>query len=373
MIAFADEYGNNSFKFDTQGTHFVIASVICKEEKITTLESQLKDIRQNHKFQTGELKSNKVGKNYERRKRILRDIAKMNCSFYAVIVDKRKLYGKGFKYKKSFYKYLNNLLYKELFRTFQKLKIYVDEHGGNDYMLEFKKYVKKNHQKDLFKGSDFDVLDSKSNSLIQLADFIAGTLGHCYDENKITEHSEEFLEIITPQISALNEFPKEYSFKEYSETNTDEEFDTIIAELCHRRINEFIENTSAVSQETSDQINFLKLLLLFQRVQYKSRFVSTKELFKHLNRNRKENMNTEYFRSKIVGKLRDKGILIASSRKGYKIPINRNDIESFIKHGNNMIIPMLNRISKVNEAIKLVSNNEMNILDNFPELNEILK
>ncbi len=373
MIAFADEYGNNSFKFNTQGSHFIIASVICKEENIATLEEQLDKIKIDNRFQTGEFKSNKVGKNHQRRIRILKDIAQMDCSFYAVIVDKRKLYGKGFKFKKSFYKYLNNLLYKELYRTFPKLKIYVDEHGGNDFMLEFKKYVKKNHQKDLFKGSDFDVLDSKSSSLIQLADFIAGTLGHSYDENKVNEHSEEFIKIITPQISALNEFPKEYTFKELSDSNTDDEFDSLIAELCLRRVNEFIESNTANSQELSDQINFLKLLLLFQRVQIKSKFVSTKELFKHLNRNRDENIKTEYFRSKVIGKLRDKGILIASSRKGYKIPINKNDIESFIKHGNSMIIPLLSRISKVNDALKLASNNEIMILDGFPELNEIVK
>lgn len=373
MIAFADEFGNNSFKFGTQGTHFIVASVLCKEENISALEQQLEEIKKDHKFQTGELKSNKVGKNQKRRIRILKDIAKMDCSFYAVIVDKRKLYGKGFKFKKSFYKYLNNLLYKELFRTFPKLKIYVDEHGGNDYMLEFKKYVKKNHQKDLFKGSDFDVLDSKSNSLIQLADFVAGTLGHAYDENKISEFSDEFIQIITPQISALNHFPKEYSFAELSESNTDDQFDNVIAELSLRRIHEYIESNSATTQEQSDQINFLKLLLLFQRVQFKSKYISTKEIFKHLNRNRDENIKTEYFRSKVVGRLRDKGVLIASSRKGYKIPINRNDLESFIKHGNSMIIPLLSRIRKVDEALKLASSNEINILEGFPEINEIVK
>ena len=149
-IAFADEYGNNSFKFESQGSHFVVATIITNPENIERLEKQVDELRKKHKFQSGELKSSKVGKNYQRRIRILEDIARMDISIYAVIIDKRKLRGKGFHYKKSFYKYLNNLLYKELFRTFPKLDLYVDEYGSNDYMLEFKKYVRKNHKRPFF-------------------------------------------------------------------------------------------------------------------------------------------------------------------------------------------------------------------------------
>ena len=372
-IAFSDEYGNNSFKFDTQGSHFVVATVIVKPEKLTEQEKAVDEIRRKHKFQTGELKSNKVGKNYERRIRILRDIAQMDIAIYAVIIDKRKLKGKGFHYKKSFYKYLNNLLYKELFRTFPKLELYVDEYGGNDYMLEFKNYVKKHHQKNLFSGSEFDILDSKNSNLIQLADFIAGTLGHIFDELKISEHSDKFLNILKPITSGLNFFPKDYSFEEIESSNTDENFDPIIAKVCLMRINDFIEKTNAVDQQKSDQINFLKLLLLFQRVYYKSKYISTNEIFRHLNKTRSGNLQEEYFRSKVVGNLRDKGILISSSRSGYKIPTNKQDLESFIKHGNRIILPMLNRIKEMRTAIKLATGNDLDLLDNFEELKKIIE
>ena len=102
--AYADEFGNNSFKFDTQGTHFIIATVIVKPDNIISLELAVDEIRRIHKFQTGELKSNKVGPDTKRRIRILNDIVKLDFSIYAVVVDKRELEGKGFHYKKSFYK-----------------------------------------------------------------------------------------------------------------------------------------------------------------------------------------------------------------------------------------------------------------------------
>lgn len=371
-IAFADEYGNNSFNFETQGTHFIIATIICNAKNIPELEKQVDIIRKIHKFQTGELKSSKVGKNHSRRKRILEDISKLDISIYAVIVDKRKLNGKGFHYKKSFYKYLNNLLYKELFRTFPQLELYVDEYGGNDYMLEFKRYVAKHHQRTLFSGSEFEILNSKESNLIQVADFIAGTLGYIYDESKKSDESDNFLSLIKPKISNLNFFPKEYSFEDISSSNTDESFDPLIAELSILRITDFLDKAKGKDQQTIDQINLLKLLLLYQRVFYKSKFISTKEIFNHLNQLRPTKLHEEYFRAKVVGNLRDKGILIASSRNGYKIPINRRDLEAFIKHGNKIILPMINRIQEVRNAIKLATNNKLDLLDNFEELKQMI-
>ena len=123
ITAFADESGNNSFKFNTQGSHFIVATVICNSEKVQDLEKQVDIIRQNNNFQTGEIKSSGIAGNHKRRIKILNDIIKLDISVYAVIVDKRELKGQGFNYKKSFYKYLNNLLYKELFRTFPQLDL----------------------------------------------------------------------------------------------------------------------------------------------------------------------------------------------------------------------------------------------------------
>jgi len=375
ITAFADEFGNNSFEFDTQGTHFIIATIICKNENLKKLHSDIEAIRKKHNFQTGEMKSSGVGKNHSRRKRVLEDIAQMDIAIYAVIVDKRLLSGKGFSIKKSFYKYLNNLLYKELYRTFSSLELYVDEHGGNDFMIEFKKYVEKNHERNLFSGSDFIIQNSEQSYYIQLADFVAGTLGYIFDELKKSDHSEEFEKILKPKISSLNFFPKEYSFNELLETNVDETFDPKIAEVSYNRIQSFIEKESGTDQQKVDQISFLKLLLLFQRANAKNRYISTTEIFNHLNQSRYENLKEEYFRTKIVGNLRDQGVLIASSRNGYKIPSCSKDLDNFINHGKRIVLPMLNRIKEARETIKLATNNELDILDKeiFIELKELFE
>lgn len=362
ITAFVDEFGNNSFNFQTQGSHFIVATIITKTANIPQLKNDIDAIRKKHKFQTGEIKSSGVGPNHTRRKQILRDIAELDISIYAVLIDKRKLSGEGFKYKKSFYKFLNNLLYKELYRTYPDLDLNVDEHGGNSFMIEFKKYVEKHHTRTLFGGSQFNMQNSKSNDFIQIADFIAGTLGYVFDELKKSEHSDEFLQIIRPRISGLNHFPKELSFKEIEESNIDESFDKRIAEFCFLRVQNFLDNTIGDDQQKSDQINFLKLLLWLQRVNPTNRYITTFEIVNHLNQNRHEKIKEEYFRTKVIGNLRDKGILIASGRQGYKIPISAKDLDTFINHGKKIILPMLNRIKEARNAIKLATCNELDLL-----------
>ncbi|MBF4466257.1 DUF3800 domain-containing protein [Flavobacterium sp. LC2016-12] len=374
ITAFADEFGNNSFEFKTQGSHFIVATVICKNENLEKLHDGIDFIRKKHGFQTGEMKSSGVAQNHSRRKRILEDIAKLDISIYAVIVDKTKLAGKGFAIKKSFYKYLNNLVYKELYRTFPRLELYVDEHGGNDFMREFKKYVEKNHEMNLFSGSEFNIQNSQQSFYIQLADFVAGTLGYIFDETKKSEHSDDFQRLLAPKIASLDFFPNNYSFEELVATNLDENFDPQIASVCHQRIKTFIETEKGTDQQKIDQINLLKLLLLFQRANIKNRYITTKEIFSHLNPSRHEILRPEYFRSKVIGNLRDQGILIASGRDGYKIPSSSKDLDSFINHGKRIVLPMLNRIREAREAIKLATGNELDILEKevFIEFKKLL-
>lgn len=371
ITAFADEFGNNSFNFQTQGSHFIVATVITKTDNIENLKTQVEALKQKHNFQTGELKSSKVATDYARRKRILKDIVKLDISIYAVILDKTKLTGEGFNFKKSFYKFTNNLLYKELYRTFPKLDLYVDEHGGNEFLKEFKRYVIKNHTRNLFSGAEFNIQNSKLNDLIQLADFVAGSLGYIFDELKKSEHSKEFQDILSPKISSLTLFPpQQWSYEDLKQSNIDENFDSRIAEVCITRIQNFLEKETGSDLQKIDQINFLKLLLWLQRAYPKNRYTTTTEILGHLNQNRTTKIQDEYFRSKVVGNLRDKGVLIASGRQGYKIPTTAKDLDSFVNHGKRIILPMLNRIKEARYAIKLATMNELDLLGQ-PEFEEL--
>ena len=374
VIAFADEFGNNSFDFETQGSHFIIASVIINQDELEEIKIQLEEVRKRF-FQTGEIKSNKVSKNHKRRILILKELKKINFSIYAVVIDKRKLFGEGFKYKQSFYKYLNGILYKELYRTFPQLELKVDEHGGNDFMRSFKKYVEKNHIRNLFAGSDFQIQKSHNDLGVQLADMMAGTLGYIFDELKKSDKSSEFAELINDKLISLNHFPKEYKTEEFSEKATFSEYDETIATLGLNRAFDFIDQTTGNTPDNRDRINFLKLLLLYHQSNHPRKFTTSAEFVRHLSVNRQSSLSKERFSSKVIGHLRDKGILIASSRDGYKIPTSASDMKKYINHGKSIVLPVLRRIEECRNAILLATANEYDILNDpeYQKLKELIE
>jgi len=373
VVAFADEFGNNSFDFKNQGSHFIIASVIMNQDELSGIQQHLEIVRKKY-FQTGEIKSSKVKHNHKRRILILNELKSINFSVYAVVIDKRKLSGEGFKFKQSFYKFLNGILYKELYRTFPQLELKVDEHGGNDFMRSFKKYVEKNHIRNLFTGSEFNIKKSHNDLGVQLADFIAGTLGYIFDENKKSEESANFAEILSTKLTSLNHFPKEYKLEEFNEEETFNEYDDTIATLGLNRIFDYIDKTTGNSQDDRDRINFAKLLLLYHQSNHPKKYTTSNEFIKHLNVNRDKDLSKEQFSSKIIGHLRDKGVLIASSRDGYKIPTSAMDMKKFIKHGKSIIFPLLRRIEECRDAILLATINEYDILDEkeFEQLKQLI-
>ncbi|MNY34607.1 hypothetical protein D3C86_1689610 [compost metagenome] len=105
------------------------------------------------------------------------------------------------------------------------------------------------------------------------------------------------------------------------------------------------------------------MLLLYYRTYDHKRFLSTHEILNHLNINRNGELKEQYFRTKVIGRIRDKGVLISSSNTGYKLPSNITDIKKFINQGKKIIVPMLNRIKVCRQAIKLATNNNIDILD----------
>jgi len=372
VIAYADEFGTNSFDLERQSTHFIVASVIINLDELDTVNIELEKVRK-HFFQTGELKSQKISNNHKRRELILKELNKLNYSIYALVVDKRKLFGEGFKYKQSFYKYLNGILYKELYRTFPQIDLVVDEHGQNDFMRSFKKYVQNNHIRDLFSGSDFLIQKSHNELGIQLADIIAGTLGYIYDEHKKGEHSAKFMKLLSEKIISINSFPKNYDISEYNDNNLDKTYDETIVNLSLNRIFDYLDTTEGINQKNLDSINFLKLLIRYHEANHPRKYTTANEFIRHLNVNRENDISKESFVN-LIGRLRDKGILISSSRAGYKIPTNIIEIKNFVRHGNDTIFPMLRRINECRKAIKLATNNSLDILEEneFKRLKELI-
>ena len=375
QIAFIDESGNFGFDFKKPGvsTHFIVTSIIVDKLDLSLLENDLEKVRARY-FQTGEIKSSGVGNDDRRRIIVLKEIVKTPFHIFSIVFDKRLLTGKGFQYKSVFFKYLHGFVDRELFRTFPEIKIVADQYGSKEFQESFLKYIRSKHVPDLFKQSDFRFTDSKSELLVQLADFISGTLGKCFNAPDISPGRSDFLKIIEPRIINVEFWPKTYIRYSYNIEKDFKNFDKIIADLGINLANQFIKEHEKYKHPLEfDQINCLNYLLFYFQNISPLQYVTTKSIMSSINYYRKNDIAMHYFRSKVIAKLRDWGVIISSCNHGYKLPANNKDLFDFVSHSNSYIKPMIDRIAKCRNRVKLATKNKVDILDHdaFMYLKEI--
>jgi len=371
-LAFIDEFGDSGLDFDKSGTsrYFIVSAIIIEENKLEDIEIEVEKIRSKY-FQTGEIKSKNIGLKDDRRIKILNSLNYIDYHFLSIVVDKRKLTTKGFEYKKSFYKYLHTILDSELFRLFPSIKIVADEHGHKQFKTELIEYVKKKHIRDLF-NQNFIVSNSNSSSLIQLADLISGTIARCFEDSKMSDNRSLFLKILEPKTLEIREWPYTYSNLKF-DVEIFKELNEVIAISGIRLATDFIsKNEDSNNQILIDQVSCLRYLLFYVHNIDPIKYISTNSLIDNINLYRPEKINMHYFRSKIIAKLRDAGVLISSSYKGYKIPVNNHDLFDFVNHTNSYIEPMIDRLLKYRNIIKTITKNEIDIID-IPSLKYVSK
>lgn len=363
QLAYIDEFGNNGLDFSNQGTssHFIVTAIIIDSDCLTQIETEVEAVRKKY-FQTGEMKSSSVGNNDSRRKQILTELSNIDFHIYSCVIDKKQLKTRGFTYKQSFYKFLHSLVDKELFRIYPNIQIVADEHGGEEFKKSFIQYIKTNHISDLF-NQTFYLSDSRSNLLIQLADIITGTLSRCYETSKLSPSRQDFLGIIKDKILEIREWPTQFNEYLYDPKQYGD-FDKLISELSVNIAKDFISsNENSSTPATSDQIICMKYLLFYFQNISPNKYVPTFEIINNINAHKQAKISMHYFRSKIIAKLRDKGVLIGSSSNGYKLPANNKDLFEFIKHTNSYIEPMLDRVLKCRNLIKTATKNKVDIID----------
>lgn len=367
VLAFTDESGNSGLDFNKQdvSSHFIVTAIIVEEEFAKEIFNQVEQIRKKY-FQTGEMKSSSIGKSHHRRISLLNELLKLNFKIFAVVIDKRKIFeNSGLRYKKSFYKFINNILHEELRNTFQFVTVYADELGSNEYMQSFSAYVKeKSTPLNLFGERDFYFENSTNHVMIQVADIISGTLSFVFEENKKSKDQPKYLEILDQLILKIEYWPKDIDNYIFAENAVNKEYDHKIAELSFKQAQQFLHiNKDSDDEDIINQIIVLKYLCFRFINNQKRKYISTKELKNQLRYKNSTEISTHYFRTKIIAKLRDANVLISSSPKGYKIPANEAELYDFINHGTSVIIPMLSRLKRCRDTVKVATLNEVDLFD----------
>lgn len=365
QYAFINELGHYGFDFEQQdvSTHLIIVSILVKGSDKEFLEHQLEQIKQKH-WQSENMDTRNI--NDEQRIKILHDLKDLPFKVYSYVIDKRKVReGSGITFEKTFIKFFNRMVFEDLYRTFERLDLVADEKRPKAFMQEFIDFVKRECILDLFDYSTFGFNNNQSDILLQLAEFIAGTLAKGYDATLYSDNYPSFYKTIRNNIIAINLWPHDYRhfLYNYELMETDTNYDKIIIKQAVNLAYQYIERHRKTEDEDEKiRIDFLKFLL-FNLKENPDEYVYTEEILDNLNAIRVNKIKQHYFRSNIVSKLRDQGLLIASSNKGYKLPICLNDLYDFVNLSSLNIYPMIQRIGKCRDQILLATNNEIDILE----------
>ena len=362
-FSFIDECGNFGFDFSKEGTsnYYILCAVVVDADDIDELHTCFDEIKKKNGFRGDELKSSKVSDN--RRFRIMTQLLPLNFKIVLLIADKRKFYEESpiREYKPTFIKHLNQHLYNLLYRAYPKLDILQDEMGYTEFQQSFAKYIDSIRPgKNLFDEYSFAFVDSKDEVLVQMADFIGGSIAKFLNG----EASANYLEILRGKLVAQERFPHLNEPYWGLLSPEDRVFDQSIISLSLQKARDYIEdNKQSTNDDIKMQVSFLEYLVFYVTQIDSTKYVYADELVKHIQGCVDIRVTKDKLFRRVVAPLRDKGLVIASCPRGYKIPISVNEILTYLNQSNSIVGPMISRMRICRDIIKQNTDNELDLFD----------
>ncbi|ABC81622.1 DUF3800 domain-containing protein [Anaeromyxobacter dehalogenans] len=360
--AFVDAYGDPGLDIDKNATtaFFIVAAVLVDGERVGEVYAAVEAIRRKH-FQKGPIKSSAVGENDKRRLRVLADLMALPVRFAAVALDKQRLMKDGeflypgLRFKGSFVKFVHSQLFDRMYERHPGLQVLADGTGREEFMEEFRRYVLggvSGRQGDLFAKPGFAFERSTNHVLIQVADFIAGSLARIYDHKKFSSRAEEIHRALQPNALYVTDWPKRFRNPPPLK-RLDSEHDEKVRRYCLERVQDFIaEHLDSEDPDVKARTAALEFLLFRYEWAGEDAWTPTGSLQDYLAEICVEPHSAHNIRSKMIAPLRDVGVILASSNRGYKVPASINDVVQFVERTDSVVVPMLRRVDTARQAIK---------------------
>jgi hypothetical protein len=361
---------------DGASNYFIVVALVIEKDRVAELAALAEVIRKRH-FQTGEIKSSNIKDKdgHARRIRVLDDVLALDFKFYALAVDKAKVRrDSGLQYKASFLKFLNGKLYNRLYRAYTEVSAICDEHGGESFKSSFRVYIEKNHKPDLFYLSDFTQVNSADNVLVQVADLIVGTIAKIYEGKSNPALNEKYLEMLKEKSLCMDEWPTKFQVYSPPDDGSDSLNEFIYLHSLSKAEVFLEDKEGSADEDTQMQVCALRKLV-FQCRWGGGNYITAPEIIHHLRQNGHEKASEQYFRTSIIARLRDSGVIIASCNKGYKIPTGFSDFNDYVERVDSLVVPYLSRLKHARKSFLIASGNEVDLLKgtNYPTLVNLLE
>ena len=361
-VAYIDECGNFGFDFDKAGTskYYLLCAIVVENDKLDKLHADFEKIKKKSGFGNTELKSIRVPDN--KRSYIMNQVLPLDFRIVLFIADKEKFI-KGSpitEYRTSFIKYLDQHLYNLLYQAYPKLKIIQDKIGWPEFQESFKKYVDE-HRPDynLFNQYEFDLVNSEDQILVQLADFIGGSI----TKSLLDVSSIDYMELLRGKITSTEFFPPEHEPYWGKVRPEDVQYDEKVFSLAKKSANDFInKHKEDGTDDRKMQVVVLRYLLthvLFNPTAY----VYSDELVRQLRENVKIRVVRNTLFRRVIAPIRDEGVILASCNKGYKIPISVDDLMTYLNQSLTTVGPMVHRMGICRNLVKQGTDGELDLFD----------
>lgn len=210
MRVYVDESGDTGLNGDaSSSSHFVVTAVVfaCPQEA-QKCSQNLDNLRKELGWQQdAEFKFSKL--NPANRVKFLQSVSAFDFRYYSVILDKKKLDGKGFKFQKSFYKFPIRILFKNAKHFLKEAVVCVDQFRNDDFRIEVEKYLKiriNNSSSSSQPIKELIMADSRSDNLLQMVDVVCGVIGRSLKAEK-TDH-RDYRPLIMSKEAGFQKWPQ---------------------------------------------------------------------------------------------------------------------------------------------------------------------
>lgn len=339
------------------GQAFIACAVIVEPGDREALSEAIRAIR-TQELGRAELMAEAV--EHGARFRILRALLTQPFQVLYVLVDKGQLYPQGCSDWKNIRRAATTTLFAMLQRTGEPLRIVFDGSFSGQFLPAFQNYVESQGGQ-LFSPYQFAQEDRGNCNLLQLSRFVADML-LLASKSGAPKHHSAYLNFLRDKIIGSALFPRPY--EEYGRGANG------IAQWSIRAAVDYIREHE--NSNIPEELNRVIVVdrLLFQLQLDPQKYLGTAVLRELINNTSGYDYSDSQFRAQVIAPLRDAGLLISSSARGYKIPLTIEEVLSYSLHTLQMIYPMLERLAKCRSAVLEATNNECDILEQ-PEYEKI--
>lgn len=181
MLVFVDESGDSGMKQKPGSSElFIVVAVIFMENSDAERcdEWISRCCAECFRGKKREFKFNKSCDAH--RRKFLGGVAQFDFLYLGFVLNKRRLWGPGFAYKESFYKYTCKLLFENAKPYLKDATVVIDASGNREFRQQLETYLKGkiNTERETLRRVRTE--PSHSNNLLQLADMLCGALARSF-------------------------------------------------------------------------------------------------------------------------------------------------------------------------------------------------